>query len=152
VCGVALGVVGGAAPARIGGIVMRVIDMLLALPVLLIALLVMATVGTGVTSIALAVGIAFTPGYARVVESAVRKLRAAEYVQASRVFGASGPRTAVRHLLPNLATEVVVMVTSGIGWAVLTSTTLSFLGLGVHLPAADWGSDLAAGAPFLATA
>lgn len=150
--GLLLGVLGGAAPKLVGGIVMRVVDVLLALPVLLIALLVMATVGTGVASIVIAVGIAFTPGYARVISSAVRRLRSAEYVQASRVFGARGSRTAWRHLLPNLATEVVVLVSSGIGWAVLTATTLSFLGLGVRLPAPDWGSDLAAGAPNLSTA
>lgn len=150
--GLVLGVLGGVAPKLVSGIVMRVIDVLLALPVLLIALLVMATVGTGVASIVIAVGIAFTPGYARVINSSVRKLRSAEYVQAARVFGSSGSRTAWRHLLPNLATEVVVLVSSGIGWAVLTATTLSFLGLGVRLPAPDWGSDLAAGAPNLSTA
>lgn len=150
--GVTLGLLGGFAPKFVSSLVMRVVDVLLALPVLLIALLVMSTLNTGVVSIAIAICIAFTPGYARVVNSSVRRLRTAEYVQASRVFGTSGTRTALRHLVPNLATEVVVLVSSGIGWAVLTATTLSFLGLGVQLPAADWGSDLAAGAPFLATA
>ena len=81
----------------------------------------------------------------------MRKLRSAEYVQAARVFGSSGTRTSLRHLLPNLLTEIIVLVSSGIGWAVLTATTLSFLGLGVQLPAADWGSDLAAGATYLST-
>ena len=61
-------------------------------------------------------------------------------------------RTSVRHLIPNLMTEVVVLGTSAVGWAVLTATTLSFLGLGVQLPQPDWGSDLAAGATYLATA
>jgi peptide/nickel transport system permease protein len=151
-CGVTLGVIGGAAPRLVGAAVMRVVDVLLALPVLLLALIVMATAGTGVYSIVLAVGLSFTPGFARVIESSVRKLRSADYVQAARVFGSSGLRTSLRHLLPNLATEVVVLVSSGIGWAVLTATTLSFLGLGVHLPAADWGSDLAAGATYLSSA
>ena len=126
--------------------------MLLALPVLLIALILIATVGAGVKSIIFALGVAYTPGFARVVESSVRKLRSMEYVQAARIFGSSGIRTAVRHLLPNLVTEVVVMVSSAIGWAVLTATTLSFLGLGVQLPQPDWGSDLAAGATSLSTA
>ena len=80
------------------------------------------------------VGRRLHPGFARVVEASVRKLRSIEYVQAAKMFGSSGLRTAVRHLLPNLATEVVVMVSSAIGWAVLTATTLSFLGLGVQLP------------------
>jgi peptide/nickel transport system permease protein len=81
----------------------------------------------------------------------VRKLRSVEYVQAARVFGATSAHTSVRHLLPNLMTEVVVLGTSAIGWAVLTATTLSFLGLGVQLPQPDWGSDLAAGATYLST-
>ena len=149
--GVTLGVVGGV-PRLLGAVVMRVVDVLLALPVLLIALLVMATVGTGLTSIMIAVGIAYTPGFARVVNSSVRKLRSAEYVQAAKVFGSTGLRTALRHLLPNLATEIVVLISSAIGWATLTATTLSFLGLGVRLPAPDWGSDLAGGATYLSTA
>jgi peptide/nickel transport system permease protein len=152
VIGVVLGIIGGAGPRLVRALVMRVVDVLLSLPVLMIALILIATVGSGLKSIAIAVGIAFAPGFARVIESSVRKLRSAEYVQAAQVFGSTGLRTSLRHLLPNLATEVVVLVSSGIGWAVLTSTTLSFLGLGVKLPGADWGSDLAAGATYLATA
>jgi peptide/nickel transport system permease protein len=132
-------------------VLMRIIDVLLALPVLLIALILIATAGSGVTSIVLAIGIAFTPGFARIVEASVRTLRSVEYVQAARVFGSTGTRTSIRHLIPNLMTEVVVLGTSAVGWAVLTATTLSFLGLGVQLPQPDWGSDLAAGATYLAT-
>ncbi|MET3805552.1 peptide/nickel transport system permease protein [Nakamurella sp. UYEF19] len=150
--GVGIGVIGGSGPRWVRAVTMRVVDVLLALPVLLIALILIATVGSGVPSIVLAVGVAFTPGFARVVESSVRQLRAVEFVQAAKVFGSRSSRTAVRHLLPNLATEVVVLISSGIGWAVLTATTLSFLGLGVQLPAADWGSDLAAGASNLSMA
>jgi ABC-type dipeptide/oligopeptide/nickel transport system permease subunit len=150
--GVAIGLIGGTAPRTISVVVMRIVDVLLALPVLLIALILIATVGPGVKSIVFALGVAYTPGFARVVEASVRKLRSIEYVQAARMFGSSGLRTAVRHLLPNLVTEVVVMASSAVGWAVLTATTLSFLGLGVQLPNPDWGSDLAAGATSLSTA
>ena len=131
---------------------MRMVDVLLALPVLLIALILIATAGSGIRSIVIALGVAFTPGFARVVEASVRKLRNAEYVQAAQVFGSTTLRTSVRHLLPNLMTEVVVLASSAVGWAVLTASTLSFLGLGVQLPQPDWGSDLAAGATSLATA
>lgn len=150
--GVTIGVVGGLAPRVLSIVVMRVVDVLLALPVLLIALILIASIGSGVNSIIFALGVAYTPGFARVVEASVRKLRSIEYVQASKVFGSSGLRTAVRHLLPNLASEVIVMASSAVGWAVLTATTLSFLGLGVQLPNPDWGSDLAAGATSLSTA
>jgi peptide/nickel transport system permease protein len=150
--GVAIGLIGGTAPRVVSIVVMRIVDVLLALPVLLIALILIATIGAGVKSIILALGVAYTPGFARVVEASVRKLRSIEFVQAAKMFGSSGVRTAVRHLLPNLVTEVVVMVSSAVGWAVLTATTLSFLGLGVQLPNPDWGSDLAAGATSLSTA
>lgn len=152
VAGVVIGVVGGSGPRWVRAVTMRIVDVLLALPVLLIALILISTVGSGVASIVLAVGVAFTPGFARVVDSSVRRLRSVEFVQAAKVFGSTSTRSAIRHLLPNLATEVVVLVSSGIGWAVLTATTLSFLGLGVRLPAADWGSDLAAGASNLSMA
>ncbi len=152
VAGVAIGIIGGTAPRFISNVVMRVVDVLLALPVLLVALILIASVGPGIKSIILALGVAYTPGFARVVEASVRKLRSIEFMQAARIFGSSGLRTAVRHLLPNLATEVVVMASSAVGWAVLTATTLSFLGLGVQLPQADWGSDLAAGASSLSEA
>jgi peptide/nickel transport system permease protein len=151
VAGVALGVAAGVAPRWLNSVIMRVIDVLLALPVLLIALILIATAGSGVRSIVLAIGVAFTPGFARIVEASVRTLRSVEYVQAARVFGSTGMRTSLRHLIPNLLTEVVVLGTSAVGWAVLTATTLSFLGLGVQLPQPDWGSDLAAGATYLAT-
>lgn len=150
--GVAIGVLGGVAPRLVNALVMRLVDVFLALPVLLIALILIATAGSGVRSIVLAIGIAFTPGFARVVESSVRRLRTAEYVEAARVFGSTTIRTSWRHLIPNLLTEVVVLGSSAIGWGVLTATTLSFLGLGVRLPAPDWGSDLAAGATNLADA
>lgn len=151
VAGVALGVAAGIAPRWLNSVLMRVIDVLLALPVLLIALILIATAGSGIGSIVLAIGVAFTPGFARIVEASVRTLRSVEYVQAARVFGSTGARTSVRHLIPNLMTEVVVLGTSAVGWAVLTATTLSFLGLGVQLPQPDWGSDLAAGATYLST-
>jgi peptide/nickel transport system permease protein len=151
VAGVALGLAAGTAPRWLNAVLMRVIDVLLAIPVLMIALILIVTAGSGVPSIVIALGVAFTPGFARVVEASVRKLRSVEYVQAARVFGATSMHTSVRHLLPNLMTEVVVLGTSAVGWAVLTATTLSFLGLGVQLPQPDWGSDLAAGATYLST-
>jgi ABC-type dipeptide/oligopeptide/nickel transport system permease subunit len=152
VFGVALGIAAGTAPRWLNAVLMRIIDVLLALPVLLIALILISTLGSGIPSIVTAIGIAFMPGFARVVESSVRRLRSAEYVLAAQVFGSTRWRTAIRHLLPNLMTEVVVLASSAVGWGVLTATTLSFLGLGVSLPAPDWGSDLEAGATYLSTA
>jgi peptide/nickel transport system permease protein len=152
VIGVSLGLLGGMTNGFVSGLVMRVLDVMLALPALLIALMVVAIVGTGVTSIVIAVGVAYIPAFARVVYGSVKRLRTADYIAAARLFGSSRPRTVVRHLLPNLATEIVVVASSAIGWAVLTATTLSFLGFGVSLPAPDWGVDLSSGGQFLQTA
>lgn len=150
--GVALGVVGGMARGFLSGLVMRVLDVMLALPALLIALMVVAIVGTGTTSVVVAVGVAYIPAFARVVYASVQRLRTADYVAAARLFGATRSRTVVKHLLPNLATEIAVVASSALGWAVLTAATLSFLGFGVSLPAPDWGVDLASGGQYLQTA
>jgi ABC-type dipeptide/oligopeptide/nickel transport system permease subunit len=152
VAGVSLGLLGGLARGFVSGLVMRVLDVMLALPALLIALMVVAIVGTGVTSIVIAVGVAYIPAFARVVYGSVQRLRTADFVAAARLFGASRLRTVVRHLLPNLATEIAVVASSAIGWAVLTAATLSFLGFGVALPAPDWGVDLSSGGQYLETA
>jgi peptide/nickel transport system permease protein len=152
VAGVSLGLLGGLTRGFFSGLVMRVLDVMLALPALLIALMVVAIAGTGVTSIVIAVGVAYIPAFARVVYGSVQRLRTADYVAAARLFGASRLRTVTRHLIPNLATEIAVVASSAIGWAVLTAATLSFLGFGVSLPAPDWGVDLAAGGQYLQTA
>ncbi len=152
VSGVAMGLIGGVAPPLISGLIMRLLDMILALPALLIALMVVAIIGTGITSVIVAVGVAYAPAFARVVYGSVRRLRTAEYISASRVFGGTAVHSIFRHLLPNLATEIAVLVSSAIGWAVLTACTLSFLGFGVSLPSPDWGVDLASGGTYLETA
>lgn len=150
--GVAMGLLGGVAPPLVSGLIMRTLDVILALPALLIALMVVAIVGTGTTSVIVAVGFAYAPAFARVIYSSVRRLRTADYISAARVFGGSGRHSIFRHLLPNLANEIAVLVSSAIGWAVLTAGTLSFLGFGVSLPKPDWGVDLSSGGQYLATA
>jgi peptide/nickel transport system permease protein len=152
VAGVSLGLLGGMTRGLVSGMVMRALDVMLALPALLIAMMVVAIVGTGVTSIVTAVGAAYIPAFARVVYGSVQKLRTADYVAAARLFGAGRVRTVIRHMVPNLATEIAVLASSAIGWAALTAATLSFLGFGVSLPAPDWGVDLAAGGQYLSTA
>jgi peptide/nickel transport system permease protein len=152
VSGVALGVIGGIAPSLPGGLVMRLIDIILALPALLIALMVVAIVGTGTASVIVAVGVAYAPAFARVMYSSVRRLRTSDYVAAARSFGGTHAHTVFRHLLPNLTSEIAVLISSAIGWAILTASTLSFLGFGVSLPEADWGVDMAAGGNYLETA
>jgi len=150
--GVTLGVLGGVVPPFLSGLIMRSIDIILALPALLIALMVVAIVGTGTTSVVVAVGFAYAPAFARVIYSSVRRLRTADYIAAARSFGGSSSHNVFRHLLPNLANEIAVLISSAIGWAILTAGTLSFLGFGVSLPKPDWGVDLSSGGQYLDTA
>lgn len=152
VCGVTTGLVGGVAPPLLSGLIMRLLDVILALPALLIALMVVAIVGTGTTSVIVAIAFAYAPAFARVIYGSVRRLRTADYVSAARAFGGTGSHSVVRHLLPNVATEIAVLVSSAIGWAILTAGTLSFLGFGVSLPSPDWGVDLSSGGQYLETA
>lgn len=152
VAGVSLGLLGGMTRGLVSGIVMRALDVMLALPALLIAMMVVAIVGTGVSSIVIAVGASYIPAFARVVYGSVQKLRTADYVAAARLFGAGRTRTVIRHMVPNLATEIAVLASSAVGWAVLTAATLSFLGFGVTLPSPDWGVDLASGGQYLGNA
>jgi peptide/nickel transport system permease protein len=152
VAGVTMGLLGGLAPPFVSGLIMRVLDVILALPALLIALMVVAIAGSGPTSVVVAVGVAYAPAFARVVYGSVRRLRTTDYVAAARVFGGSQTHNVFRHLLPNLTTEIAVLVSSALGWALLTAGTLSFLGFGVSLPAPDWGVDLASGGQYLGSA
>lgn len=150
--GVAMGLIGGIATPLVSAIVMRILDVMLALPALLIALMVVAIEGTGTASVVAAISFAYAPAFARVIYGSVRRLRTADYVAASRTFGSTGLHRVVHHLLPNLATEIAVLVSSVLGWAILTAGTLSFLGFGVSLPAPDWGVDLSSGGRYLQAA
>ena len=127
-------------------------DALLAFPGILLALGIMAVLGASQYSIVLALGMAYTPSVVRVVRGSVLSLREREYIEASRVIGNSELYTMFRHIVPNCLAPVCVLATSMFGWALLSESALSFLGLGVPPPAATWGSMLAASRPYIASA
>ncbi|XEU23427.1 ABC transporter permease (plasmid) [Tistrella mobilis] len=150
--GAPIGVLAGFLGGAVDRLLAVVIDALLAFPGILMALGLMAVMGPGETSIVMALGIAYTPSMARVVRSIVMSLRAREFVEASAVTGNSTLYTMAVHVLPNAASPIIVLATSMFGWALLSESALSFLGLGVPPPAATWGSMLSAGRPYLAQA
>ncbi|WP_372022199.1 ABC transporter permease [Tistrella mobilis] len=152
VLGAPIGVLAGFLGGAVDRLLAVVIDALLAFPGILMALGLMAVMGPGETSIVIALGIAYTPSMARVVRSIVMSLRAREFVEASAVTGNSTLYTMAVHVLPNAASPIIVLATSMFGWALLSESALSFLGLGVPPPAATWGSMLSAGRPYLAQA
>lgn len=124
---------------------MRVLDILLALPGLLLALVVITVVGPGSLNTALAIGIAETAAYSRLVRSKALTVRAAGYVEAARVAGHGQARVVLRHILPNSAGPLLALAVVGVGRAMIEGSALSFLGLGAQPPTPEWGSMLADG-------
>jgi peptide/nickel transport system permease protein len=148
-------IVYGAAPTLLGGLVagyyagrtdaliMRILDALLAFPALLLAILVVATFGRGLTTVVIALGVIYVPAMARLVRSVTLVNARLAYVDAGRALGYSDRRIMLRHILPNLVAAVVVQSTIDLAYAILDIAALSFLGLGQQPPDPDWGSMLA---------
>ncbi|HEY9011866.1 MAG TPA: ABC transporter permease [Devosia sp.] len=125
------------------GILMRIMDVLLAFPAILLALLIVAIQGPGVGTSITAIGIVYTPIFARVVRAPALALKAREFVEAARTFGSSEPYILTRHLLLNLVAPLTVTITLALAWSLLTESGLSFLGLGSQPPAPSLGVMLA---------
>lgn len=147
--GTAIGLMAGYYGGRIDSMLMRVMDVLLAFPSLLLALAVVGALGPGLTNAVIAVAVVGVPQYARIVRSVVIGTREEEFVHAARALGARDGRLLVRHVFPTTLGPLTVQATLGIGFAILSMAGLSFLGLGVQPPTADWGEMLARGRRFL---
>jgi peptide/nickel transport system permease protein len=152
VLGVAVGVLAGLAGGLVDGLAMRIVDVLLAFPSLLLALAVAGTLGPGLLHLAIAMTAVWWVDYARLVRGLVLGVKNLPFVEAARALGLGPVRIAVRHVLPNIAAPVVVLATLQTARLLLALAALSFLGLGVTPPAAEWGSMLNDGKDFLATA
>lgn len=156
----ALALVGGTVlglTAALGGqvvnqVLMRVTDILLALPDLLLALLVIAVLGSGTGNIMVAIGLAFVPVYGRMVRAEAMVVRNSGYVEAARGLGLRGRELMLRHILPNTLAPLLTLAVIGFGTALIAAAGLSFLGLGPQPPSPEWGAMLAAGRDFLQTA
>jgi peptide/nickel transport system permease protein len=133
----------------VSGLIMRVMDIVLGFPALLLALLVLATAGGGMLPEAIAISISFVPVFTRVVYLSSLSIKQEGYVTAARVSGLRAGAIMRKHILPGVRAEVVVIMTSAFGWAILLASTLSFLGLGAQPPTPDWGADLNAGQSYL---
>jgi peptide/nickel transport system permease protein len=142
--GTVLGLVAGFFGGRTDNLIMRVMDVLLAFPSLLLAIAIITVMGQGLINAMLAISVVTIPAYARVVRSAVLTVRENDYVAADRALGVSTARIIWNRILPNSLTPLVVQATLGVATAVLEIAALSFLGLGVRPPTAEWGSMLAA--------
>jgi peptide/nickel transport system permease protein len=137
--GTALGLAAAWLGRRWDGVVMRIMDVLLAFPAILLALLIVTVAGPGTWTSVVAIGIVYTPIFTRVVRGPALSLKAREFVDAARTFGSSSSYIVTRHLLLNLVAPLTVQVTLALAWALLTEAGLSFLGLGTQPPAASLG-------------
>jgi peptide/nickel transport system permease protein len=148
--GSTLGLVLGVASAYFGGffdlVVQRLVDILMAFPLIVLALAVVATLGPGTLNVVIAITIPFIPQCARVVRSSALAIREIPYVDAARALGFSHSRIILRHMVPNVMAPYLIMVTTFVGHAILLEASLSYLGLGVQEPTAAWGLMLQGGA------
>lgn len=147
--GTLLGTLAGYLAGRVDKVIMRFMDVLLAFPGLLLAFAIIGTLGTGFMNAVLAIGIGLIPIYARLSRAEVLQLRTNEYVEAANALGASTRRIMLRHLLPGMASPLIVQATISVGQAIMATAALSFLGLGVQPPTSDWGEMLSSGRRFL---
>ena len=145
VVGVGFGLVAGYYGRLTDTVIMRAVDLMLAFPGILLAMALVAILGSSLFNLMLAVGIASIPDYTRVVRGVVLSVREAEYVTAARVSGAADRSIMVRHILPNVLPSIIVLATLGIAGAIILGATLSFLGLGIKPPEPEWGNMLSDG-------
>lgn len=147
--GVPLGLLSGAAGGKVDAVIMRGVDIILAVPALIVALAVIAVIGPGVLNITLAVGLRSVPIYARVARAEVIGLMARDFVQSARALGARPGRILWRHLLPNIAGSVAAISGLRMATGILTAASLTFLGLGVSPGEAEWGVMINEAKPYI---
>jgi peptide/nickel transport system permease protein len=149
IVGGALGLVSGYLGGIVDLVIGRVMDVFFAFPAILLALGIVAALGPDPRNVILAIGVVYTPIFARVVRGQVLAFKAREFVEAARAVGATPARIVVRHIVPNLLSTLIVQVSLALSWAVLTEGALSFLGLSAQPPAPSWGVMLNEGRQYL---
>lgn len=152
VVGSLIGLLAGFLRGWVDEVLMRVVDVLLAIPALLLSLALVTALGFGTVKVAIAVGITSIAACARVMRSEVLRVRESPFIEAAHAGGARWPRVLFRHVLPNSAGPVLVLAAMEIGTAILAVSSLSFLGYGAVPPAPEWGSLVAGGRDYLGTA
>jgi peptide/nickel transport system permease protein len=150
--GLVVGTIAGMAGGFVDGLIMRIVDVLLAFPSLLLALAIAGTLGPGLRNLALAIVLIWWCTYARLVRGLVLAVKEQPFIEAARALGVSPLRIAVRHVVPNIASPIVVLATLETARLLLALAALSFLGLGVSPPTAEWGAMLNDGKDFLSDA
>ena len=149
IVGIIFGIVAGYYGGRIDTVIMRLMDVLLAFPGILLALAIVAVLGGSLTNVIIAVGIFSVPAFARVVRGSTLSVRKLEYIDAVRALGSSDFRIIFKHILPNIMSPIIVQASLRIATAILTGAGLAFLGLGAQPPAPEWGAMLNEGRQYM---
>lgn len=148
-----LGIILGAIAGYYGGftenLIMRAMDILLAIPSILLAISIVAALGTSLLNLMIAVGVSSVPKFARIVRASILSVKDQEYIEASRCVGASDVRIIATHVIPNCLAPIIVQATMGVASAILSASSLSFIGLGVQPPLPEWGTMLSAGRQYI---
>jgi peptide/nickel transport system permease protein len=147
--GGALGLLSGYYLGLVDSLAQRVVDMLLAIPSVILIIAISGVIGPSMTTSMLAIGIVYSPAFSRVVRGSTLVVGKEQYVESARAVGASPSRLIVRHILPNVVAPVIVQVTLSFSTAILAEATLSYLGLGTQPPDPSWGTMLASGRKFM---
>ncbi|MGL4946789.1 MAG: nickel transporter permease [Cetobacterium sp.] len=144
-----LGSIAGYYGGKLDNIIMRIMDIFLAVPSILLAIAIVSALGPNLLNLMVAVSISSIPRYARIVRASVLSIRDQEFIEAARAIGASDARIIFRHIIPNSLAPVIVQGTLGVANAILATAGLSFIGLGIQPPAPEWGSMLSGGRQYL---
>lgn len=144
-----LGALAGYYGGKIDNLIMRIMDILLAIPQILLAISIVAALGPGLPNLMIAVGISSIPGYARIVRASVLSVKDQEFVEAARAAGSSDIRIIFKHIIPNVMAPIIVQATLGVAIAILTAAGLSFIGLGIQPPTPEWGAMLSGGRGYI---
>ncbi len=147
--GIILGATAGYFGGRIDNGIMRVLDVFMALPATLTAIAISTVLGTGITKTMLALGLATVPRFARIVRGPILSLRSSEFIEAAQAIDVSTPKIIFRHVLPNVLSPIIVQATLYIANTLMVASSLSFVGLGVQPPSAEWGAMITAGRAYI---
>ena len=147
--GAGIGAISGYTGGKLDNILMRIMDIFIAIPTTLLAIAIVSALGPGFKNLIAAIAIANVPGFARLTRSSVLTIKDSEFVEASRAVGSGRVHIMFTHILPNALAPLIVQFTLGVGWAITSAAGLSFLGLGITPPTPEWGNMLSEGREFI---
>ena len=144
-----LGAVAGYYGGKLDNFIMRVMDIIMSIPSILLAISIVAALGSSMTNLMIATGISYIPSYARIVRASILGIKDQEFIEAAKAVGTSDWTIIIRHILPNCLAPIIVQATLGVAFAILTAAGLSFIGLGIAPPTPEWGSMLSTGRNYI---